>query len=480
MTPTRVGLRAERLAEVLDELLDVGQLGRRRADESPAGDGDRARPSSARPAAPADERRRARRPRRQQPAAASRRQPAAGRATDGLGPTAPGAERSAAARARAPARAGEQPERRSGRSRETIAWSAPAARRRSASSIAGTASARRPAGRCAAGARRAASPSARPADRAGAAGELVGVARQPEAVGLRVDVRRRALRRRQHDDAVRRRAQAVGAARSPAAGDQAAPGRTWLGTSAPSAARAPSSARSSIPAGLRGGQPQRGGGVGRAAAHPGRDRDALVDLQAHAAAPSQPVARGTPRARRGEVRPLDARADDLVARRRRAGSSVSSSASDTRLHHRDELVAPSPRGGPTNRHRLILPGAAAAQRAHRGPAPRQRARTPRATGARRARRAGGRAPRAPRGRGRGRRARRRRRARASAASALRRCAKAALHELAQRRARGAGPRRVEADEHRVDVRARDGTPCATRAAARCTSQASWASTDGTP
>ena len=77
--------------------------------------------------------------------------------------------------------------------------------------------------------------------------------------------------------------------------------------------------------------------------------------------------------------------------------------------------------------------------------------------------------------------RRRRRGRSASerASALRRCANAVLDERAQlrRRRRAAA---LEADEHRVDVRHRMEDACAATGRRTRTSQASWASTDGTP
>ena len=93
--------------------------------------------------------------------------------------------------------------------------------------------------------------------------------------------------------------------------------------------------------------------------------------------PSQPVAsRKSCSARRGEVRALDARADDLVASPA-AGSSVTSSASDNACTTDTSGCRPSSRGAPTNRQRLTLPGARAysghrhrlVQRAPLAPAP---------------------------------------------------------------------------------------------------------------
>ena len=64
------------------------------------------------------------------------------------------------------------------------------------------------------------------------------------------------------------------------------------------------------------GHPQRGGGVGRAAAHPGRDRDPLVDVDPHRRRVPAALPQGGERAS-DEVLALDPRADDLVRGHRR-------------------------------------------------------------------------------------------------------------------------------------------------------------------
>ena len=197
------------------------------------------------------------------------------------------------------------------------------------------------------------------------------------------------------------------------------------------------------------GEPQRGGGVARAAGHPGRDRDPLGDRQRAAAARPSRSRRGTrASARSGEVLALDARADHAcrasprrspASPRRRAASGWTSETSG---------CSPSARGAPTSRQRLTLPGASVLSTA----APTARA-SRRARATRRGRRRGGRAPRAPRGCARGCPAPRSGASESERASALRRWAKpcwTSVRRLCRRRRAVA----AQADEHGVDVRDR--------------------------
>ena len=108
-------------------------------------------------------------------------------------------------------------------------------------------------------------------------------------------------------------------------------------------------------AGGVGGEPQRGGGVGRAAAHAGRDRDALVDVDAlRRGIPPGRLAEELERAG-GEVRALDAGADDLVgvAGRGLEGQLVGQR---HRLNDRHERVQPVRAGRPDEQRQVDLAG----------------------------------------------------------------------------------------------------------------------------
>ena len=194
--------------------------------------------------------------------------------------------------------------------------------------------------------------------------------------------RRELGRERQHEHAERRTrsgsaSQPLAGAASPASG----PARPARARRRPAARRARAAARSSPSPDAGARQAQRRGRVGRAAAEPGGDRDALVDPQAQRRrVPAGRRAERRERARREVLSAGHAGAHDLVALARPAArcSSVSSSASEIDCITRDQLVpAVAARVGPTNRPRLIFAGASArstagARSSAPAPAPRQR------------------------------------------------------------------------------------------------------------
>ena len=254
----------------------------------------------------------------------------------------------------------------------------------------------------------------------------------------------------------------AGSTDSPAPVPSDSPGTSWLGTSAPSSA-ATTAITSSATGCDRLRQPQRRRGVGRAAAHPGGDRDPLVDLDPHRR--PVPAARAQPCQRSGDqVRALDAGADDLV------GAGVVAEhrqlelvAQRHRLEHGHELVAAVGASRPEEQAQVDLPRRARPQRFTSSASRRARG-TRRATAARRARRRGWpsldqRRPRALADSGRG--------ARASAsdpASALRRWANASWTSARTRRV---GPPAVRGAGRPAPSRrsAPGGTRCARPAAA---------------
>ena len=261
------------------------------------------------------------------------------------------------------------------------------------------------------------------------------------------------------------------------------PPRIWLGTSAPSSAAMSSSSATVVEAGGLGGQAQCSGGVGRAAGHAARDRDALVDLQAHRRRRPSPCARGRRASaaaarfgalRRRGRRPRRCDCPATSATRRTSSQSVSESISVTTSWRPSGALRADEQAEVDLRPRLGRQDRSCAQasRAARG--------SPAATGARRARRRDGRA-RASAARARSRTSgaapgRERERAGERLAAVRERRA----DELAQRRAsrRRAGALAARRGPSRRSAPAR--RPCATTARRTCTSQASWASTDGTP
>ena len=131
----------------------------------------------------------------------------------------------------------------------------------------------------------------RPARRRRAAGQ---------AVGLAEDGGRRERGGDGSDEhAVRARRRGSGRRCSPAPVARTRPGRTCATARRRRARRRARRAARRRPSPERAvGEPQRRGGVGRAAAHPGRDRDPLVDRQAHRRPRPSPSPRGTRRAPR--------------------------------------------------------------------------------------------------------------------------------------------------------------------------------------
>ena len=193
-------------------------------------------------------------------------------------------------------------------------------------------------------------------------------------------------------------------------------------------------------------EPQRGGGVARAARHPGRDRDPLDDRQPlRRRRPSPVAARNSVSARSARFSPLDAGADDRRRARRRARASPRRRGA-VGWTSETSGCRPSARGAPTSRQRLTLPGACSAQAL-----PQRAPSAGRAT--RRARRRGGRAPPARRGCGRGCPGAAPGASESERASALRRCAKPCWTSV-RRLSGGAGAVAAQADEHGVDVRHR--------------------------
>ena len=107
-----------------------------------------------------------------------------------------------------------------------------------------------------------------------------------------------------------------------------------------------------------GGQAQHGGGVGGAAAESGRDRDVLLDRDAHRRpVPAEALAKGVQRGG-GEVRAFDAGADDLVGRRTPISSSMTSSASVIGWNNERISCRPSARSGPDVEAEVELRGRA--------------------------------------------------------------------------------------------------------------------------
>ena len=264
---------------------------------------------------------------------------------------------------------------------------------------------------------------------------------------------------------------------SPAPVPSARPGSSWRGHVGPEPAATPR-ASSGATGRQRGGQPQRGGGVGRAAAHAGRDRDPLDDLDPHRR-------RRPSRARRlgervgGQVVALDARA---VRPRslgpRTASVSVSSSASDTDSNTVTSSWRPSARVRPSNRQRLTLPGASA--RSFIAPQP-SRASSANSSGESRSARASGGQAERPAARPAPRSTDVRVGAPPAAAPATRQRLAAVGERVVDERAAARGdagpPRRAQAEQHRVDVGDRAEHRARRPARSTLTSQASWASTE---
>ena len=231
--------------------------------------------------------------------------------------------------------------------------------------------------------------------------------------------------------------------------ERAAPARAGSARRRRARPRAPQRRRPRTGA-SRAAQPQHRRRVRRAAAHPGRDRDPLADLD------PRPAGRPSPRARKrreragDEVRALDARrrrprpvAETASARARRPARPTRSRVTSS--------WRPSSRMGPRNRHRLTLPGASSLT--HRVSLRASSRNSPgrEALGAlvgrvaqldeRRPR------PLADVGAAPGASA-------SEPASVLRRCAKASWTSARSGGVRAADPRRRRPSEHRVDVRHR--------------------------
>ena len=299
----RVGPRAERLGDVLDHLLRVGQ--RRQHAARVDAERERQRPRRApcaRGSACASARRRTPPRARRPPRRSSRRadMERGGYVSAARLTSAPGIAR--------------PPPRRPRRVREQAEAGGPRAAHRGAERARGAERVeRRRRARGAARARR-----ARGRSRARAASSA-GAGRRERAERLRVEplaARRRAGRARRRPSAVgspsrvrhehrdeRRQLDRL----DPLAGARArvrGAGSSWLGTSEPRSAASARSCRGvERAAGELVGDPQRRGGVGAAAAEPGGHRDALVDRAARAAAASPPArARNSASARGGEVR----------------------------------------------------------------------------------------------------------------------------------------------------------------------------------
>ena len=444
----------------ISELLEVRQLDERRCRRPARADGDERAAGEQRrlEAAPAPDEEGGQRGGDDEPDGLHARRRPTGATAIGRGVAV--AERAAAA-ARAASRSANRPTRSAPSRRPARARRRRRARRRARRRSPGTATR-------AAGSRsltssssgRSAARGARPSR--SARGEVGRVARRGPAGRPRGRRRRSTSRCARRAGRARRRRRRAGSGVSALAGaggqvaraGAPAPGRRRRARRAISR----SSASSSMPGGARR-EPQRGAGVGRAAGHPGRDRDPLVDRAAAPAAPSQPVARAEARAarRRRGCSPVDARG--RRPRRAPAPSGAGSSATRRRASigwmTRHELVAAVARApGPRNRQRLTFAGRRARAGARRSPQRLRRARgSPRARAARRARRPGGRARRAPRARGRARPGRAPGASASERASALRRWAKAACTS-ARSAGGGAGAGALEHDEHRVDVRHR--------------------------
>ena len=145
----------------------------------------------------------------------------------------------------------------------------------------------------------------------------------------------------------------AGAGHQRAAGVQQRPGRRRRGRIGELAARI---ARPATPRG----EPQRGGGVARPAAHAGRDRDPLVDRQ--------PLRRLVPAGRRAERRERAARRGSRPSTPGQTTSSAAGRLQRQLVGERRPAGRPRragagrrSRGAPTNRHRLTLPGGARGQ-----------------------------------------------------------------------------------------------------------------------
>ena len=323
-------------------------------------------------------------------------------------------------------------------------------------------------------------------DLAAQAVELVAVAAEAEAVELRVDLGGGELVLRRHDDDAERLRVAEGADVLADPRHQAALGRELARDVGAERDRQLVQQAGIVVAGRGGGEPERRRGVGAAAAHAGGDGHALGDREPERrAVPAGRGAEGVQRAG-GEVLAVDARADDVVAAAL-GGLEEELVGQRERLDERDErVVAVAARAADEEAH-VDLRRREAAERLHRvgssaGPAavcsaaPAHATRPARA--ARRARRPGGRSPRAPHGRGRGSPARRPGASESERASALRRCAKPCWTS-ARSAGSGAGPRRVSPTRTESTFGTGWKTVRDTGRSTR-TSQASWASTDGTP
>ena len=310
-------------------------------------------------------------------------------------------------------------------------------------------------------------------------GEVGRVALQALAIELAVDVGGRELEvRGDHEHAVGRRRRQRGQALARARGEVAA--RAHLGGDVGAQPGADlAQERVVLDTRRAGHEPQGGAGIGAAAGHPGRDRDPLLDPDAHGSAvPPGPLAKALAApGRRGSRPPPRGRSRDpspspgrrARARPRRPGRSAGrcSRARGARPRgsgRRRDRGSPWP--APTRAGRLT-PRASASARNSLG-----------ARGARRARRRDGRAAAGPRGRGRGRRG--------PAPGSARASARAPCGGGRTRRARGRAPRGVGAGPVRSRTTRTEstlGTGWKTvRAIERWTrtSHASWASTLGTP
>ena len=360
-------------------------------------------------------------------------------------------ERARAARARRPRRRRSSADDRRARSPQTIACVGARSRapRRAPSSIAGQQRARgglevvdvRVARVDAVERRRAAS------------AEPVGLARRRRRS-------RAASSARQDEDAVgarRAAASVVERARPPPVASTRR-GRDLARARRSRAARRASCSSASSPRPLRAlGEPQRGGGVGRAARHARPRPGCACRSSIRTGGPSQPVARaerGAARraARFGPSTPGQTTSSRVVAGLERDACRRAASGSITR----DELVPAVVADRSDVQAEVDLRRARARSRA----APPRARGTARATGARRARRRAGRAARAPRGPS----SRSATPASCSErASALRRCANAPCTSARSARSAAPAPVRVEADEHAVDVRHRVEDACARRA-----------------